>query len=281
MLVLLAVLLVSSGYLLLLNQQPPLAGSQDFSPFEKEIAAFEERLSDNSLALEEKVKPEPKPKSFKFDPNTLSKEGWKALGVEEWLITTIENYRQKGGVFRSKEDLCKIYGMSRETCLRLQAYVEIIPVSEEEDALVPDTACIAAKKEKNIIDINTADENTLQQVRGIGPVFASRIVSYRRLLGGYYHVDQLREVYGINAEVFAAFHAQVTIIDSTLRKININTSSARELMTHPYFNDWNLANAIKNYRDTHGVFSFPEELNNIHLVKAGWLKKIIPYLSTQ
>src|SRR5665647_1059817 len=51
----------------------------------------------------------------------------------------------------------------------------------------------------NRLDLNSADSLHLLEIPGIGPVFASRIIRYRTLLGGYYAVDQLREVYGMRA----------------------------------------------------------------------------------
>lgn len=50
------------------------------------------------------------------------------------------------------------------------------------------------------IDLNTADTILLQRVPGIGPSYARRIAKYRDMLGGYYAVEQLQEVYGMERE---------------------------------------------------------------------------------
>ena len=42
-----------------------------------------------------------------------------------------------------------------------------------------------------VVELNSADSTTLRRVPGIGPVFASRIVRFRSLLGGFYTVSQL------------------------------------------------------------------------------------------
>ena len=55
-----------------------------------------------------------------------------------------------------------------------------------------------------LVELNMADTTTLKKVPGIGPVFANRIVKYRNLLGGFYAVSQLREVYGIDEETIKA-----------------------------------------------------------------------------
>lgn len=50
------------------------------------------------------------------------------------------------------------------------------------------------------IDLNSADTLMLMRVPGIGESFARRIARYRELLGGYYVVEQLQEVYGMDRE---------------------------------------------------------------------------------
>ena len=50
------------------------------------------------------------------------------------------------------------------------------------------------------IDLNSADTLLLIRVPGIGASFARRIYKYRQMLGGYYVVEQLQEVYGMDRE---------------------------------------------------------------------------------
>ena len=48
-----------------------------------------------------------------------------------------------------------------------------------------------------LIDINTASMDQLQQIPGVGPVLAQRIVTYRGAERGFQAVEQLTEVSGI------------------------------------------------------------------------------------
>ena len=66
---------------------------------------------------------------FAFNPNTISEEQWIELGVPERTAKTIRNYLSKGGSFKSKEDLKKIYGFNEEQYLLLEPYINI-PVSK-------------------------------------------------------------------------------------------------------------------------------------------------------
>lgn len=80
------------------------------------------------------------------------------------------------------------------------------------------------------IDLNSADTMLLKRVPGIGSSFARRIVKYRDLLGGYYVVEQLQEVYGMDRERYDAIHPYFTI-GTAVRTLTLTIDS---ISYHPY-----------------------------------------------
>lgn len=62
-----------------------------------------------------------------------------------------------------------------------------------------------------LIDINTASMDQLEQIPGVGPVLAQRIVTYREQNGGFQVVEQLTEVSGIGEATFAQMQPVVTV----------------------------------------------------------------------
>jgi hypothetical protein len=86
----------------------------------------------------------------------------------------------------------------------------------------------------SIVELNTADTATLKKVPGIGSVFAGRIVKYRTLLGGFYSVAQLREVYGIDEERYLALHGWFHADTSFIAKLPVNLLPSDSLAKHPY-----------------------------------------------
>jgi len=62
-----------------------------------------------------------------------------------------------------------------------------------------------------LININTATEQELEELPGIGPVTAKRIVEYRQQAGGFKSVEQLLEVKGIGPKKLAAIRPFVTV----------------------------------------------------------------------
>jgi len=59
------------------------------------------------------------------------------------------------------------------------------------------------------LDLNTATEQELEQLDGVGPAIAANIVAYREQHGGFASVDELDEVSGIGEAKLAAIRAQL------------------------------------------------------------------------
>lgn len=62
-----------------------------------------------------------------------------------------------------------------------------------------------------LVDINTADEETLQTLPGVGPALAARIVAYREEHGGFRYLYELTNVKGIGLSTFEALQEFITL----------------------------------------------------------------------
>ena len=137
------------------------------------------------------------------------------------------------------------------------------------------------KPEKKIvvININEGDTAAFIALPGIGSKLAARIVNFRDKLGGFYSVDQVGETYGLPDSTFQKIKASLQL-NGTVRKLNVNTATKDELKVHPYIK-WNLANAIVEYRNQHGVFKSLDDLKNIAIIDQATFDKIVHYLSIE
>ena len=69
----------------------------------------------------------------------------------------------------------------------------------------------AAKPAAGAVNLNTATEEQLQDVPGIGPALAKRIVEFRKQNGGFKTVEDLLKVRGIGEKSFEKLRAHVTV----------------------------------------------------------------------
>lgn len=221
---------------------------------------------------------------FEFNPNKLSYQEGARLGLTERQIRMIQNYVSKGGSFHKKEDFKKIYAITVEDYERLAPYISIPRVGNSKSVSTIQKGTIrleGIKKEEQIeqlyIELNTTDSIALQTLRGIGPVFASRIVRYRDNLGGFHNVSQLLSVYGMDEERFQGIVNHVFVDTSLVKKININTVDYEQLRRHSLISS-KQANAIIHYRKQHGSYTTIDDLLKIALIDNDFLLKIAPYL---
>ena len=216
---------------------------------------------------------------FPFDPNTLSMEGWKQLGLNERTAKTIIKYRSKGGKFYKPEDLTRIWSLPPGFYDRVKSYIncESVKAVYEEHAYINRNFNNKRERIISIVEINQADSNDYIQLPGIGNRLAQRIINFRNKLGGFYSVDQIAETYGLPDSTFKMIRGYLKS-GSDVKKISLNVCSKEELKSHPYIK-WNLANAIIEYRNQHGPFKKLEDIKNILLINDSTFSKIAPYLS--
>jgi len=195
---------------------------------------------------------------FDFDPNTIDSTTWLKLGVKPWTIKTIIKYRNKGGVFKKKGDLKKIYGLDQKIIETLLPFCKIDSVSIKSKRMVNSKYPVLALKS---IDINYADTSELKKLRGIGSKLSARIVKYRENIGGFHKINQLQEVYGLDSEVIEQNKKWLTVSE-VFRKIDINNITKDSMVLHFYF-DYKLAKSIITYRHQHGRITSIKDLKKI------------------
>ncbi len=205
-----------------------------------------------------------------FDPNKVDSLELIIFGLKPFVIKNMLNYRRKGGWFKHCSELKKIYGMDSLSLNYLISYCKC------EQTKKPQIPYAAKAKEQKLININTADSIELKFLYGIGPVLASRIIKYRSNIGGFYNLNQLTEVYGVEQEILEKNASKLTV-GGSLTKININEAKYNDFYKHYYF-DRKISNIIIKYRSQHGRFDSIEQLKNIKILSDSLFHKFKPYL---
>ena len=219
--------------------------------------------------------------NFPFDPNTADSTQLLRLGLYPRQIRNIYRYRNKGGVFRVKEDFARIYGLTVKDYRRLEPYICISedyfpaatlvgkrPRYERDTLLYP----IKIDTTQHVI-LNTADTFQLKRVPGIGSYYAKEIERYGRWLGGYVNVQQLDEIDGFPQEAkryFIIKHPQP-------QKLNVNKLSLQQLRRHPYINYYQ-AKAIVDYRRLYGAIRSLQDLRFSRDFPPEVIQRLEPYV---
>lgn len=97
-----------------------------------------------------------------------------------------------------------------------------------------------------VLDLNRADSSELVSVRGIGPYYAARIVDYRKRLGGYFDVRQLKE---LNLALLNIDSLGVDVVadKALIVKRYVGECDFKTLLRHPYF-DYETLQLVFDYK---------------------------------
>ena len=220
--------------------------------------------------------------TFPFDPNTADARQLSRLGLKDWQIRNLYKYREAGGVFRKPSDFARLYGLTQMEYDRLRPFIrigdEVKQASAEHESLTEeyhrDTVRYPIKMVPGeTVRLNIADTMALKHVPGIGSGFARRIVRYRQRLGGFYRVEQLREIDGFPESALSYFE----LGDVNLRKLDINRLTLEQLKPHPYIGFY-LAKAITDYRRLHGPLQSLQQLRLLKEFSAQDIQRLEPYI---
>lgn len=229
------------------------------------------KIHANPLPVSKKNKPPIKFK--KFDPNHINLEEAKKLGIPERVYHNLRKYLDRGGKITSPEQFKKIYGLPEELFIQLEPYLD--PGGTKDSLTLSKTSFTKRSKDIEIIDLNSADEKILDQLPGIGKVLAERIIKFRDGLGGFYHTNQLAEVYGISDSLFQTLlpFLKITKLHT---KISINHMDQDELELHPYISRKQAAFIIKLRRNV-GKIEHLEMLRETKYFSSDWITKMEHY----
>ena len=139
-----------------------------------------ERQSERREAIKEEIVKkysERRVESFPFDPNTVSQQDLQRLGFSPKQAQSIVNSRNAGGRFHRPSDFAKSFVVSDSVFRRLEPFIQI-----------------------PLLDINAADSAAFEQLPGIGPYYAAKMVEYREELQGYTIPEQLLDIWNFGQE---------------------------------------------------------------------------------
>lgn len=182
--------------------------------------------------------------TFRFNPNTVTEDELCRLGFSPKQAASIAEYRNKGGKFRRKSDFARSFVVSDSIYKRLESYIDI-----------------------PLIDLNLADSAAFDTLPGIGGWFASKMVEYRKELGGYSYKEQLMDIWKFDREKYDNLSDLITIDETHIRPYPLWTHPVDSLRLHPYIRNYETARAIVLFREN----NLPDSCTVSALARAGIL----------
>lgn len=229
-----------------------------------------------------------------FDPNTADSSTLVHLGLKKWQASNMLKYRAKGGRYRQAEDMKKLYGMTDSMYQALLPYIQIDTMAVKQyrnsvrksriDTTQSDSVPrYISPKRDTVLNLRTADTTELKLIRGIGSYRAKQIVRYRQQLGGFTHVEQLREIKALQPLLIDTLSADSLLahfwLDSIIvEPLSVNSIGVERLQRHPYLS-FEQAKAIYELRRRKVRLSSIEALEQLDCFTPEELLRVAPYLS--
>lgn len=127
------------------------------------------------------------------------------------------------------------------------------------------------------LDINTIDSFQLSKEIPLKMKLGARIIRYRNRLGGFVHLDQLKEVFGITNDQVNRLVSKLYISkEFKPEKVNISKVDFKTLIYHPYI-DYNLAKLMLNYKKHCGENCSWDEFKNLKILDTTVNERLIYY----
>ena len=255
LLVLIFILQITYFYIDFSSNEP------DFSS--KEIALFQEKI--DSLKVLSNIKEE---KIYPFNPNYITDYKAYMLGLSHKEYERLSDFRKENKFINSAQEFQKI---------------TLIPewVNKKNNSLKNEIKPSINKIITTKKDINTATNQELIAVYGIGEKLSERIIKYRERIQGFSLKNQLNEVYGLDNEVIARIWEQFDILSlPKISKIDINSASRKDLSKIPYLSYKDIDEIIL-YRTEVQTIKNIDELLKINNFDANKVEKIKLYLSAE
>lgn len=214
---------------------------------------------DTAAAIERNAKPT----IYPFNPNFITDfKGYK-LGMSVSEIDRLLAFRKTNRYVNSAQEFQQVTQVSDSLLAEISPYFKFPDWVKNKSKSRRFANQSGTKKTVVPIDINTASQEDLKKIYGIGDGLSQRILQEKEKLGGFVSMQQMNYIWGLSPEVVDKLNTGFKIAAlPTVKKVQINEATLKELMQFPYFR-YALAKSIVTYRSMNGRIKGVEDLVNI------------------
>lgn len=272
-LIFITILLLICGCLYYQNQNLP---EDDFFEIDQ---TTQERMNGLVDSLKKEQNKPYVQRIYPFNPNFITDEKSYRLEMTPDEYDRLRTYRDTDQWINSIDDFQKVTGVSATWLKKYASYFKfpdwVVKQREEKQSRNTKDVSLSQQAKK---DLNAVEQTDLIQISGIGETLSRRILRYRSKIGGFRGDIQLKDIYGLSAEVEAKLLAKMTVkTGKTDERLVINTASVIELTEVPYF-DYELAREINTFIKLREGIESLEELSKIKTFKAYQIPQLKLYI---
>lgn len=220
-----------------------------------------------------------KPKIYPFNPNFITDFKGYRLGMSVEEIDRLLAFRKQNKFVNSAAEFQSVTKISDSLLAVISPYFKFPDwVTNKKDNYKSFAKEGFSKSEKvTILDINLATKEDLMKVYGIGDKISDRILEQKNKLGAFVSMEQMDDVWGLSPEIVEKLKTSFAVKSAaSVKKININNASVKELSQFPFFR-YQLAKDIVVYRTMNGDLSVAD-LSKIKGFPVDKIKIIALYL---
>ena len=207
------------------------------------------------------------PKIYPFNPNFITDfKGYK-LGMSVQQIDRLLAFRKENKYVNSPKEFQDVTKVSDSLLNAMSPFFKfpdwVNNKKQFKDYKKSPYTAFAKKGKIIIIDINQATQEDLIKIYGIGEAISLRILKEKESFGGFVSMEQMKDIWGLSPEVIQNLNSHFNILAlPSLKKIDINNASIKELSQFPYFK-YPISKKIVTYRSMNGDFKNAEDLTKI------------------
>ena len=209
------------------------------------------------------------------DLNYLSAKEMYGSGFSKSLVDAIFSYKRSNGMLKNTKALNSFQNVSKSELDSLKKYADFSRYAKKPSKEIPERQGNKNATRLPPMDLNAISALELKKISGIGEVLSERIIKFRDALGGFYTVDQLKEVYGLEDSIIDA-NESLFLIETPHRKIAVNRASEEELSAHAYIT-LKMAKTLVKFREQNSKLT-EEKFARIYSLTSNQKERIKPYL---
>jgi DNA uptake protein ComE-like DNA-binding protein len=202
---------------------------------------------------------------YPFNPNFITDYKGYKLGMKLEEINRLHAYREQNKFVNSAKEFQNVTGVSDSLLNVISPYFKFPDWVNKQKNYPNYKENIKFQKVNRIVqkDINDASSEDLIKLYGIGPALSDRILKQKEQLGGFVSMKQMESIWGLSPEVIENLN-KYFVVESipSVKKININSLSTKELAKFPYFN-YTIAKEVVTFRSMNGEIKSIEDLAKI------------------